>query len=175
MASLTQWTWVWVNSGSWWWTGRCCNSWGHKESDMTERLNWTELNGDADLKHRLVDTVGEGEGGTNWEWNWKIYITISKIDSLRKFAVWCREFKSGALRQPRGVGRGGRWDRGSGGRGHMYTYGRFILIYDRTQLTQYCKATILKLNKKYQDDDFLKQIKFFVLVLFLVCLLQRSF
>ena len=22
----------------------CCNSWGHKESDMTEWLNWTELN-----------------------------------------------------------------------------------------------------------------------------------
>ena len=22
MASLTGWTWVWVNSGSWWWTGR---------------------------------------------------------------------------------------------------------------------------------------------------------
>ena len=22
MASLTQWTWVWVNSGSWWWTAR---------------------------------------------------------------------------------------------------------------------------------------------------------
>ena len=22
----------------------CCISWGHKESDMTERLNWTELN-----------------------------------------------------------------------------------------------------------------------------------
>ena len=22
MASLTQWTWVWVNSGSWWWIGR---------------------------------------------------------------------------------------------------------------------------------------------------------
>ena len=22
MASLTQWTWVWVYSGSWWWTGR---------------------------------------------------------------------------------------------------------------------------------------------------------
>ena len=24
----------------------CCDSWGHKESDMTERLNWTELNWD---------------------------------------------------------------------------------------------------------------------------------
>ena len=22
----------------------CCNSWGRKESDMTERMNWTELN-----------------------------------------------------------------------------------------------------------------------------------
>ena len=22
----------------------CCDSWGHKESDMTERLNWTEVN-----------------------------------------------------------------------------------------------------------------------------------
>ena len=21
----------------------CCSPWGHKESDMTERLNWTEL------------------------------------------------------------------------------------------------------------------------------------
>ena len=42
MASPTRWTWVWVNSGSWWWTGRpvCCDSWGHKESDTTERLNW---------------------------------------------------------------------------------------------------------------------------------------
>ena len=45
MASPTQWTWVWVNSGSWWWTGglACCDSWGRKESDMTERLNWTDL------------------------------------------------------------------------------------------------------------------------------------
>ena len=24
IASLTQWTWVWVNFGSWWWTGRPC-------------------------------------------------------------------------------------------------------------------------------------------------------
>ena len=44
MASLSQWTWFSVNSGSWWWTRRpvCCFSCGHKESDTTERLNWTE-------------------------------------------------------------------------------------------------------------------------------------
>ena len=45
MASpMQQWTWVWVNSGSWWCTGRpgVLQSMGRKESDMTERLNWTE-------------------------------------------------------------------------------------------------------------------------------------
>ena len=26
----------------------CCDSWGHTESDMTERLNWTELNWSRD-------------------------------------------------------------------------------------------------------------------------------
>jgi len=42
MASPTQWTWVWVNSGSWWWTGKpgVLHSMGHIESDTTERLNW---------------------------------------------------------------------------------------------------------------------------------------
>ena len=44
MASLSKWMWVWVNSGSWWWTQRpvVFSSWGHKESDTTEQLNWTE-------------------------------------------------------------------------------------------------------------------------------------
>ena len=44
MASSTLWTWIWVDSGSWWWTGRpgCCSSCGRQESDMTEWLNWTE-------------------------------------------------------------------------------------------------------------------------------------
>ena len=47
MASLTQWTWVWVNSGSWWWTGRpgVLQFMGFqrvRHSWATE-LNWTEL------------------------------------------------------------------------------------------------------------------------------------
>ena len=40
MASPAQWTWVWVNSGSWWW---CCNSWSCKGSNRTERLDWAVL------------------------------------------------------------------------------------------------------------------------------------
>ena len=45
MASPAQWTWVWVNSGSWWWTGSpgMLQSMSHKESNTTEWLNWTEL------------------------------------------------------------------------------------------------------------------------------------
>ena len=31
----------------------CCNSWGHKESDMTEQLNWTELN---DVKQTNIES-----------------------------------------------------------------------------------------------------------------------
>ena len=45
MASLMWWTWVWVGSRSWWRMGSlaCCSPWGHKESDTTDWLNWTEL------------------------------------------------------------------------------------------------------------------------------------
>ena len=37
-----QWTWVWANSRSCWWTGKpgVLHPWGYKESDMTEWLNW---------------------------------------------------------------------------------------------------------------------------------------
>ena len=44
MASLTRWTWIWVNSGSWWWTGRlvCCN-FGVAKS-RTRLSDWTKLN-----------------------------------------------------------------------------------------------------------------------------------
>ena len=42
MASPSQWTWVWVDSRSGDGQGSlaCCGSWGFKESDTTERLNW---------------------------------------------------------------------------------------------------------------------------------------
>ena len=48
MASPTRWTWVWVNFGSWWWTGRLgvlqfmrSQKVGH---DWATELNWTEQN-----------------------------------------------------------------------------------------------------------------------------------
>ena len=62
----------------------CCNSWGCKESDTTEWLNW-------------------------------------KADSQWKFAIYCKELKSDALWQHRGLGRGRTVEGSSRGRGHIYT------------------------------------------------------
>ena len=44
MATPTRWTWVWASSGCWWWIGKPGGqqSGGHKGSDLTEQLNWTE-------------------------------------------------------------------------------------------------------------------------------------
>ena len=47
MASPTQWTWVWVNSGGWWGTGRPGVVWfmgsQRVRHDWVTELNWTEL------------------------------------------------------------------------------------------------------------------------------------
>ena len=45
----------------------CCDSWGHKESDTTERLNWTELN-----RYEMVSHCG---------FNLNIFITVIGIFS----------------------------------------------------------------------------------------------
>ena len=53
MASPTQWTWVWVDSGSWWWTGRP----GVLQFMGSQRVghDWaTELNWTASLENSLA-------------------------------------------------------------------------------------------------------------------------
>ena len=45
MASPTWWTWVWVDSGNWWWTGRPGRAGVHGVAKSQTRLSdWTELN-----------------------------------------------------------------------------------------------------------------------------------
>ena len=47
MASPTQWTWVWVSSGSWWWTGKpgVLQSMGSQRvrHDWVTELNWEHV------------------------------------------------------------------------------------------------------------------------------------
>ena len=59
MSSPTQWTWVWVNFGSWWWTGKP----GMLQSKGSQRVrhNWAELN---PFLGKLFKLLG-------WLFNWE--------------------------------------------------------------------------------------------------------
>ena len=60
MASLTQWTWVWVNSGSWWWTGRPGVLWFMGSQSRTRLSNWTERNWEVGLFNYNCPYLPEG-------------------------------------------------------------------------------------------------------------------
>ena len=79
MASLTQLTWVWVNSGNWWWTGRPNVLWfmglqkvGH---NWATDLNWKPKHhsaGDAVSTHWLVRFPGLGNATHSSNPVWRI-------------------------------------------------------------------------------------------------------
>ena len=59
---------------------------------------WTYLqssNGDTDIENRLMVTASGGKKERYRESNMETYITVNKIDSQWKFAVWLRELKLG--------------------------------------------------------------------------------
>ena len=59
-----------------------------------------------------------------------------------------QESQIGALYQPGGVGWEGRWEGGSEGKGYMYTYGWFMLRFDRKQQNSVKQLFFnLKINK----------------------------
>ena len=91
MTSLTRWTWVWVNSGSWWWTGRPgvlrfrgLQRVGH---GWTTELNWTEK-GEGFLK--LKDWERLPLLFTN-QWHLNIHDTINFENSLSLTATPLKE------------------------------------------------------------------------------------
>ena len=66
MASLTSWTWFWVNSGSFC-DGQgglaCCDSWGRRvEHDWGTELNWTELKDQRAWQSTPIFLPGEIHG-----------------------------------------------------------------------------------------------------------------
>ena len=81
MASPTQWTWVSVNSGSWWWTGRAgvLQSMGLQRvgHDWVTELNWTDF---------LLD---EGQKRENhllmYFWLFCLFSLFVKSNWLRKY------------------------------------------------------------------------------------------
>ena len=75
MVSPTQWTWFWVDSRSWWWTGRPGVPWftglqivGH---DWATKLYWTELNKTTNnfVFNFISDRLPWWLGGKKSAWN----------------------------------------------------------------------------------------------------------
>ena len=79
MASLTRWTWVWVSSGSWWWTGRP----GALQSMRLQRVghDWvTELNwGHTSIKINVQ------------ECSYQPYHNYQKHDALKVLHSICQQ------------------------------------------------------------------------------------
>ena len=96
-------------------------------------------NGDADRENRLVDTAGKEWVGRIERTAWK-HIHYHIRDSRWGFAVWHGEL-------PRWVGVGREREGGSGGRGHVYTWGWFMLIYGRNQ-----HSIIKQLSSNYKKE-----------------------
>ena len=74
------------------------------------------------------------------------YITLCKIDSQWKFAVWLKNLKQGLCINLK-VGWGGSWEGASKGRGYLYTL-RFIHFEVLQKTTKFCKVIILQLKNK---------------------------
>ena len=65
MASPTRWTWVWVNSRSWWWTGRpgTLRFMGSQRvrHDWATELNWTQGTGCTQSSWKVWRRAGQGQ------------------------------------------------------------------------------------------------------------------
>ena len=59
MASLTEWIWVWIDSGSWWWTGRPVQFMGSQRvgHDWMTELNWTDINHNFFIHSSIVSLL----------------------------------------------------------------------------------------------------------------------
>ena len=74
MASPTQWTWVWVDSGSWWWTGRpgVLSDW--TELKITKNPRSENNNGSRWPCPVVVPNKAISRRKKNWQWLRKIEV-----------------------------------------------------------------------------------------------------
>ena len=100
MASLTQWTWVWVSSGSWWWTGNpgMLQSMGLQRvrHDWVTELNWIWLSRSFLKSGISCDLLGsresKGSGDVtvfNLDFMWSLFCSLScSCDFVMRFWSW---------------------------------------------------------------------------------------
>jgi len=89
MASPTQWTWVWVSSGSWWWTGRPGVLPSVVSQSPTRLSNWTERNCSFCLKpHSSIFACRKLLHPVGYISNFNFYIkSLETLGTNRIFSV----------------------------------------------------------------------------------------
>ena len=90
---------------------------------------------DTDVKNRLLDSVGEGEGGMIWEKSIESCI-LSYVKQITSPGSMYETVHSGLVHWDNPEG----WDGEGGGRGvqdggHMYTHGWFMSMYGKNHTT----------------------------------------
>ena len=99
MASPTQWTWVWVSSGSWWWTGRpgVLQSIGLQRvgHDWATGLNWTEGPPKSDQLrwrspfHRMTGSILSSVNTCDTHTElWHVVEVLSPPQSMHRKPLW---------------------------------------------------------------------------------------
>ena len=95
MTSLTRWTWVWVSSRSWWWTGKpgVLQSMGSQRVtyDWVTELNWTEAVNTPFLPFLPFDYVCVFIFIHHSYYHWKYYVSYL-FSPTRELASWKQEF-----------------------------------------------------------------------------------
>ena len=84
-----------------------------------------------------MDKVGGEEGGgeMNGEGSLEAYTLPYVYGQPMEIHSMTQGTQTGALQPPRGVWDGGQWEGGARRKGHMYTYGWFMLMYDKIKPT----------------------------------------
>ena len=101
-------------------------------------------NSDANIEDGLVDTVGEGEGGTNQENSSDIYISLCVTELVRSCYI-TQGAQSRTLWWYRQVGWGGGWEGHKTEGINIYLWLIHAVVWQKPM--QHCKAIILQLKK----------------------------
>ena len=105
MALLTLWTWVCINSRSWWWTGRpgMLQFTGSQRvrHDWATELNWIELNVPITVTNNHCHPQPQNEReSSSWQFHWPVSLwhpqilefggvwASQKTLELRQFSLW---------------------------------------------------------------------------------------